>query len=77
MNNTFDFKGNKIIKNTCSNFIIVVLKTMDKEIILANVYGPNKDDPLLVQILQENLQGPEDPNIVTAGDWNLVLDPVL
>lgn len=76
-NNNFDFKVTNVIKDTQGNFLIVTVKTMDKELVLANIYGPNNDDPQFYTILQEKINRLQNPNILIGGDWNLVLNPSL
>jgi exonuclease III len=44
MNNNFDFKVNKVVIDVAGNYIILVIKTMETEITLVNIYGPNRDD---------------------------------
>ena len=75
LNNTFDFKAQVIVSDPHGNFLIISLKTMEKEFTLINVYGPNRDKPefylnIKQKILERNLQ-----NIIWGGDWNLVLNP--
>ena len=77
MNNNFDFTVKDITKDTRGNFIIMTLLTMDKEITLVNVYGPNNDKPQFYERLQEQLTERQNPNIIIAGDWNLLLNPSL
>ena len=74
-NNNFDFKVTNIIKGSCGNFLIFTIKTMNKELVLVNVYGPNSDDPQFYISLKEKIQKLNNANIIFGGDWNLVLDP--
>ena len=50
---------------------------MDKELLLVNVYGPNKDNPAFYQSLFETVIRYKNHNVVIVGDWNLVLDSQL
>ena len=49
---------------------MVHISTMKMDVLLVNIYGPNRDDPNFY-ILQ-NLT-----NLILAADWNLVLDPTI
>ena len=44
---------------------------------LVNIHGPNRDDPNFFANLNEKIAKLGIPNLVLAGDWNLVLDPTL
>lgn len=55
-NNNFDFKAKTVIRDICGNYIIVIINTMDKDIALVNVYGPNKDDPQFYSGLKEQIE---------------------
>lgn len=50
---------------------------MDKNLLLVNVYGPNKDNPQFFSDLKETISRYKNHNIIAVGDWNLVLDPNL
>ena len=49
----------------------------DKDILLVNVYGPNRDTPAFYEELTEMVKEYQNHNIIIVGDWNLVLDPRL
>jgi exonuclease III len=74
-NNTFDFKIQKIIRDPNGNFLILNLTTMNHDLTLVNIYGPNKDNPTFYEQIQNLLQDMDKTHIIMAGDWNLVLDP--
>lgn len=75
--NNFDFKVNKVIKDTEGNFIIIKLKTMGKDILLINIYGPNRDNPNFYENIQKHISDFNNCSTIIAGDWNLVLNPTL
>ena len=50
---------------------------MNKELLLVNIYGPNKDNPAFYQSLSETVERFKNHNVVIVGDWNLVLDSQL
>jgi exonuclease III len=74
-NNNFDFKIHKIIRDPNGNFLILNLTTMNQDLTLVNIYGPNKDNPDFYEHIQNLLQDMDKTHIIMAGDWNLVLDP--
>ena len=76
-NKNFDFKIIQTIKDKDGNFLIVKIETMNKEFILVNVYGPNRDDPEFYKTIESRLSNFTDAQIIIAGDFNLVLDPDL
>lgn len=76
-NNNFDFKVKRVIKDTQGNFILIIIQTMGKEIMLVNIYGPNNDDPGFYINLQHTIEGLHVQDIIMGGDWNLVMNPVL
>lgn len=76
-NNNFEFKINKVERDVNGNFIVISLKTMDREIILVSIYGPNRDNPKFYESLKERINNYDSQNLLLVGDWNLVLDPYL
>ena len=40
-NSNFDFKIKKTVIDSAGNFIILLMHTMGKDIVLVNIYGPN------------------------------------
>ena len=76
-NNTFDFKINQVLKDANGNCLVVNLTTMEKDITLVNIYGPNKDDPNFYEDIMDDIKESGFSNFVIAGDWNLVLNPAL
>ena len=76
-NNNFEFKIKQIYREKEGNLLMIHINSMNLEILLVNVYGPNRDDPQFYLELNERLKQLNIPNIIAAGDWNLVLDPTL
>ncbi|KAK6171911.1 hypothetical protein SNE40_018332 [Patella caerulea] len=75
-NNNFEYKLNKICKDTISgNFIIIDIEVSQKRFILANIYGPNEDYPKSYKNIQSKLQNFQCGNMIICGDWNLTLNP--
>ena len=59
-----DKEGNLLVVN------IVISNTF--EIIMAVLYGPNRDEPDFYSNLKSRLSDIEDVPLVICGDWNLV-----
>lgn len=74
-NNNFEFKIKKVHKDTNGNFIIVIIEIKKEDYLLANLYGPNKDEPDFYRQFQNVLADMNVQNVIIAGDWNLVMDP--
>ena len=77
LNNNFDFKIKKTIRDKNGNFLIVHLDMLDEPITLINVYGPNRDTPEFYLSIKNKIRENNFTNIIWGGDWNLVLDPNL
>ena len=73
-NNNFEFKLREVERDENGNSIIISLSAMDKELLLVNVYGPNKDNPAFYQSLSEAVKRYKNHTVVVVGDWNFVLD---
>ena len=48
---------------------------MEKDFLLVNVYGPNKDNPVFYTTLTETIKRYNNNNIIAVGDWNVAMDP--
>ena len=73
-NNTFEFKLKQIYKDDSGNFIIIHVLIDSIDYVLANLYAPNRDEPLFFKNIQNILNKLNVDNIVIGGDWNLLLD---
>ena len=73
-NNNFEFKVHKVYKEPDGNYIIISLKSIDKQFLVISLYGPNKDDPLFYNNLQKHILEFKFDYIIIGGDWNLVQD---
>ena len=76
-NNNFEFKVKGIFRDSGGNYLMVRISTMKIDILLVNIYGPNRHDPNFYANLNEKIAKLRILNLVLAGDWNLVLDPTL
>ena len=76
-NNDFEFKVKGVFRDNGRNFLLVHISTMKMDVLLVNIYGPNRDDPNFYTNLNKNIAKLKIPKLILAGDWNLVLDPTL
>ena len=53
---------------------MVHINTITMDVLLVNIYVPNRDDPYFYINRNENIAKRKIPNLILAGDWNLVLD---
>ena len=60
------------ITDAGGNLMFISLTTMDKELLLVNVYGPNRDSPEFYDEMEDHVS---EMGLIMGGDWNLVLDP--
>ena len=74
-NNNFEFKIKNVDRDINGNYIIILLTVMGKDLLLVNIYGPNKDNPIFYDTINEKIKEYEKHGLVIVGDWNLVLDP--
>ena len=75
-NNNFEFKIRSVKKDQNGNYIIISFSAMEKDLLLVNVYGPNRDSPQFYSDLLQTIKQYNNHNIIAVGDWNLVMDPV-
>ena len=71
------FVPSQVISDTNGRYIIVSGKLFGTPIILANVYGPNWDNPQFFSRLIAKLPDINSHHLILGGDFNCVLDPVL
>ena len=74
-NNTFEFKVLDVIKGEDGNFLFVHIQVKGREILLINIYGPNRDNPNFYKQIQRKIELINPKMIILGGDGNLVLDP--
>ena len=73
--NTFEFTIHNILKDQSGNFLIIDIEIEKRRITLANIYGPNKDDPNFYEKLENSIITQGNNDIIIVGDWNLLLNP--
>ena len=71
-NSNFTLNVVKTEADPGGNWIVVKIIINDSSVVLANVYGPNADDPLFYENLQSKLSEFEGDHLIACGDWNLV-----
>ena len=59
------------------NFITIDIDTLNRNILLVNMYGPNRDSPEFYVELQQRITQSGMTDVIIAGDWNLVMNPAL
>ena len=64
-------------KDILGNYIFITVTIMDRDFLIASLYGPNRDDPEFYAELEERINDVGFENIIIAGVWNLVLDYTL
>ena len=52
---------------------MVHINPIKTDVLLVNIYVPNRDDPNFYINLSENIAKLKIPNLILVGDWNLVL----
>lgn len=74
LNNTFQFSVIKTITDSEGRFVLIKLLINDQPVVIANVYGPNDDDPTFFDIIQTKLGEFDNSTIILGGDFNVVQD---
>ena len=74
INNNFEHKVHKTISDPEGNFLALDISFEDHRITLLTLYGPNRDDPLFYQSIQDKIEDLQNLPIILCGDWNLVQD---
>lgn len=73
--NNFEFKIKNVNRDENGNFIIVHFSSIQKDFLLVNIYGPNRDDPTFYHTLKETIKTYQVNNVIAVGDWNIAMDP--
>ena len=53
---------------------MINISIQERKIILANVYGPNQDNPQFYRTLFQKSSEYDNKQIIMCGDWNFVLN---
>lgn len=65
------------VADTRGRYIIIQGRLYGKQVILANVYGPNWDDPNFYCTFLKHLPDLTESHLILGGDFNCVLNPQL
>jgi len=76
-NNTFQFELHKMITDQDGRFLLMDCVINDAKITIANIYGPNEDEPQFFERIHSKLEQFENNSIIWGGDYNVVQDYVL
>lgn len=57
--------------------ITLEIKVNKRDYTIINIYGPNKDDPTLFNILNNYIEQNNEKDIIIGGDFNTVIEPTL
>lgn len=68
-------KIHNIVRGEDGRYIILDLTFNDNRMVLANVYGPNEDNPQFFVKVFKEVDVFKVPDKMIAGDFNVVLDP--
>ena len=77
LNNNFEYKIHKTLRDNNGNLIIVDIEINNKRISLINIYGPNRDSPEFYEQIGNMLKEQGNEVTIWTGDFNLVLNPDL
>ncbi len=77
LNKNIPFTTSDIISDPNGRYIIVTGKIYNTPVTLANIYAPNYDDEKFINSILAILPKLHSHNLILAGDFNLVMDPVL
>lgn len=77
VNNNFDFKPLTEKGDVDGNYLLLKACIEGHEVLICNVYGPNNDNPLFFDNIQNFINDMQCTNIIWCGDFNLVLNPDL
>ena len=77
VNNTFKYDLHSMLSDTEGRYIILECTISGQRCIIANIYGPNGDEPLFFDLLKTKLDQFDNSSIIVGGDYNVVQDYVL
>ena len=63
--------------DSTGRFLLTEIEINDKNLVICNVYAPNKDDPNFFDIFFTEGNNFSKANLILGGDWNLVLNDLL
>ena len=74
--NKFEYKIENTIEDVKGNLIAInITIANDLKLLLVNIYGPNKDDPVFYQELENIIINNASDYTIICGDFNIALNP--
>ena len=74
--NTFSYKIHNIIKDQEGCYLMLDISIFDSRYTIANIYGPSdRDNPDFFENIFQIIEQIGNRQVLTAGDWNTILDP--
>ena len=76
--NTFSYKVHNVIKDQHGSYLILDISIFDNRYTIANIYGPSdRDNPDFFDNIFQIIENLGNRQVLTAGDWNTILDPTI
>ena len=69
-----DFSFHDVIRDPEGNYIIIKIECDQKTFVIANIYGPNQDNPLFFETLFEHILSLNTPEYLITGDFNVTIN---
>ena len=77
LNNTFEREVIQEYHDKEGRFILIIIEIIDlAPILIANIYGPNKDDPSWYKKLFTKIDEYNIDHVILCGDWNTTLNNI-
>ena len=73
-NNSFKYELHNSFKDEQGRFIILDCTINGQRFTLANIYGPNEDNPTFFNFLKTKLEHADNNSLILGGDFNVVQD---
>ncbi len=73
-NRNLDYNIHNIYKDNDGNVIILDIEIYNQRLTLANIYGPNRDDPQFYINVTQQIEQFENSAVIIVGDWNMVMN---
>ena len=73
LNNTFKHGIHRVKTNISGNYIIINITIEGERITIANIYGPNRDQPIFFLNILDYIEDFGNEEYILCGDFNLVL----
>ena len=77
VNNTFKYELHSILSDSEGRYVILDCSISGQRCVIANIYGPNEDEPLFFDMLRTKLEQFENSSFILGGDYNVVQDYIL